>query len=305
MDWLQRLLDGLDEVGSSILRVAYLAALITATAYYFGGMDFGALVVALLHGDFAALVPWVAAFAVETQTYITARRVSKDLHLLASPVLDKVVRRATVRDLWICLGGLGALLGFSMWNQLNYLLSTWTPENGMNLPTLAPYILRAVVLPVLFLFAALMAPQVESIGERMNKEAHRTLVQFLKVLKRQRGDALKRLKKQPVDMSQAIEAVGTAANEKKAATMVALVQAAITTLGSGATPEAAAQEAETKAGMRAAPTTKLPRKGTPQDRCRRAYRTGMGWKQLMTAAQVSESTAKRYVRQFEKEEMTA
>ncbi len=42
-------------------------------------------------------------------------------------------------------------------------------------------------------------------------------------------------------MSQTIEAVGTAANEKKAAQMVGLVQSAITRLSSGAQPEAAAQ----------------------------------------------------------------
>ena len=48
----------------------------------------------------------------------------------------------------------------------------------------------------------------------------------------------------------------------------------------------------------ASPTGKLATKGTPQDRCRRAYRPGMDWKRLKMAAQVSDSTAKRYIKQF-------
>jgi hypothetical protein len=52
--------------------------------------------------------------------------------------------------------------------------------------------------------------------------------------------------------------------------------------------------------MDAPATRTLATKG-PQDRCRRAYRPGMTWKQLKMAAQVSDSTAKRYIKQFAKE----
>jgi hypothetical protein len=130
--------------------------------------------------------------------------------------------------------------------------------------------------------------------DRSGDEAHRT------VLRRQRGQALKVIRQQPVDMTQTMEAVGTAANEKKAATMIGLVQRAIVRLASGASPETAAREAQP-----ALPTQKLAgKRGTPAERCRRAYQQGMGWRQLMTAAQVSESAAKRYVKQFDKEMST-
>jgi hypothetical protein len=114
----------------------------------------------------------VVAFSVEAHTYLTARRFSKNLHTLGSPVLDKVVRRATKRDLIPCLIGLiglVGLLGFSMWNQLNYLLQTWTPNHILGPPPMASYVIRAAAVPLFFLFAALMAPQTETIGERRRR----------------------------------------------------------------------------------------------------------------------------------------
>ncbi len=50
----------------------------------------------------------------------------------------------------------------------------------------------ACMIPTFFVLAAFLAPQAETIGERMNKEAHSTLVQFLKVLRKQRTQARRR-----------------------------------------------------------------------------------------------------------------
>lgn len=155
--------------------------------------------------------------------------------------------------------------------------------------------------PAFFRAAAFLARQAETIGESINREAHRTLVQFLEVPRRQRGQALKVIKNQPVDLSQTLEAVETAANGKKWATIIALVQKAIVEVANGTRPADAARETEAAAGVAAGPTRKPPMKGTTQDRCRRAYRRGLSWRQLMTAAHVSESTTKRYINTFSQE----
>jgi hypothetical protein len=291
---LQRILDWIDEAAGGLIRITYLAAGVTAVAAWFGA---GALP-DWVEGALSVALPWLLAFSFETHTYLTARRVSRNWNLLQSPVLDKVVRSATRRDLIVNIGVLLLLLGFSFWNQLNYNLEHWHPDEAtLMLPLIWEMVIKSAAVPAFFLAAAFLAKQAETIGESMNSEAHRTLVQFLKVLRRQRKQALAVIKKQPVDMSQAIEAVGTAANEKKAATMIGLVQRAIVRLASGTSPEVAAREATpTPVTQRLA-----GKRGTPADRCRRAYRQGMGWRQLMTAAQVSESTAKRYAKQFDKE----
>jgi hypothetical protein len=44
------------------------------------------------------------------------------------------------------------------------------------------------------------------------------------------------------------------------------------------------------------------KQGSAEDRCRRAWRSGMSAKELMRAAQVSESTAKRWRAKFMDEE---
>lgn len=107
-------------------------------------------------------------------------------------------------------------------------------------------------------------------------------------------------------MRTAVEAVGTATNEKKAATMIGLVQQAIVEVANGKQPEVAARQAEVQAEVEAPPTQKLAvKRGTPADRCRRAYRKGTSWQQLKLAAQVSDSTAKRYAKQFAEEAISA
>jgi transposase-like protein len=52
------------------------------------------------------------------------------------------------------------------------------------------------------------------------------------------------------------------------------------------------------------PTLKLDpsKKGTPEDRCRRAFRNGMTPEQLAHAAGVSENTAKRWRTKFMEQE---
>src|SRR5258706_3379534 len=108
---LQRFLDYLDEAAGGFIRLAYLAAGITAVALYFGA---GHLPGVLENGLNAAL-PWILAAAIEVHTYATARRVRAAWQDHAHAALK------------VNLAILGGLLAFSSWNQLNYLAETWSP----------------------------------------------------------------------------------------------------------------------------------------------------------------------------------
>ena len=68
---LTRFLDWLDEAAGGLIRVAYLLAGITAVAVYFGAWHLPLALDATLN----AVLPWALAFALETHTYLTARRV--------------------------------------------------------------------------------------------------------------------------------------------------------------------------------------------------------------------------------------
>jgi hypothetical protein len=113
MSGLALFLDWLDEAAGGFIRLAYLLAGITAVAVYFGAGHLPPAIEASLN----AALPWSLAFAVETHTYITARRVRAAWQ-------DK--QRDALR---VNLAVLAGLLAFSSWNQLNYLSLTWTPPH--------------------------------------------------------------------------------------------------------------------------------------------------------------------------------
>jgi hypothetical protein len=92
--------------------------------------------------------------------------------------------------------------------------------------------------------------------------------------------------------------VTTAAHEKEAGDQLAAVQEAMAFVAAGKTPSEAS---EMPFGEASTPPATL---GSVGDRVRRAYRTGMTWKTLTEKAQVSPSTAKRWVKKFEQKDNT-
>src|SRR5678809_1638470 len=63
---LQRFLDWIDEAASSLIRLTYLLAGITAVAVYFGAGHLPGYIEEPLN----AMLPWLLAFSVETHTYL-------------------------------------------------------------------------------------------------------------------------------------------------------------------------------------------------------------------------------------------
>jgi hypothetical protein len=186
---LSRILDTIDEAAGGFIRLAYLAAGITAVALYFGA---GHLPLALETGLNAAL-PWALAAAIETHTYITARRV-----------------RAAWQDhdagaLKVNLAILAGLLAFSSWNQLGYLVATWTPpQTAIALPPVAAYLVRALVVPAAFMAAAFLAPLAPPITAQLEAEARATLADVFRIARRQRRRMLRHAQRSGRDMTAAL-----------------------------------------------------------------------------------------------------
>ncbi len=192
---LTRFLDWLDEAAGGLIRVAYLLAGITAVAVYFGA---GHLPLAL-DATLNAVLPWALAFALETHTYLTARRV-----------------RAAWQDhdqraLRVNLAVLVGLVAFSAWNQLGYLFGTWSPptHTPLALPVWLAYLVRALVVPVAFLAAAFLAPLAEPIATQIENEARATLADVFKIARKQRRRMLTEAERAGRDMTGAlVELVG-------------------------------------------------------------------------------------------------
>ena len=199
MNWptfnLTALLDWLDEAAGGLIRLAYLAAGVTAVAVYFGAGQLPATVDAA----FNAALPWVLAFALETHTYLTARRV-----------------RAAWQDrdragLQVNAGVLVVLLAFSAWNQLGYLSGVWQPPHAgpLALPTWLAYTVRALIVPAAFMAAAFLAPLAPPITAQIEGEARATLADVFKIARKQRRQMLKEAQAAGRDMTGAlVELVG-------------------------------------------------------------------------------------------------
>lgn len=189
MNRLTRFLDWLDDAAAGFIRLAYLLAGITAVALYFGAGHLPGFIEAPLNGA----LPWTLAAAVETHTYITARR----------------VRAAWQEKAWtalkVNLGILAGLLAFSAWNQLNYLADTWQPPVGaLALPAWLAYLIRALVVPAAFMAAAFLAPMAEPITAQIEAEARATLADVFKIARKQRRRMLKIAERDGRDMTGAL-----------------------------------------------------------------------------------------------------
>ena len=289
---LQRILDWVDEAANGLIRLTYLLAGVTAVAVYFGAGNIPPQVEGVLNNA----LPWLLAFSVETQAYISSRRLAKAYNTLQAPALEDYQKVQAKREMRTQVTILAALMAFSVWNQFNYLASTWHPTSFTGLPVWADYLIRAMAAPCFFMAAAFLTPQAPTIGEAMDQESHKTLRQFLLVLAKQRKTALSKLKERTVDMGDAIQAVADAAHERKAGQMIATVQSALVRLSEGAT----VKEAETIA---LAETTATSKNETAEQRSRRVWKEGMTPKTLATKAGVSERTARRHIRTFRHELM--
>jgi hypothetical protein len=198
---LTRALDWIDEAAGGLIRLAYLLAGITAVAVYFGAGHLPAEAEAILN----AVLPWALAFAIETHTYITARRVRSAWQDMQSATRDgpewSRARDSLRVNIWI----LAALLAFSCWNQLNYLVETWTPPaTAFSLPGWVAYVVRALIVPAAFMCAAFLAPSAAPVAAQVENEARSTLHDVFRIARRQRRKMIRAAERDGRDMTAAL-----------------------------------------------------------------------------------------------------
>ena len=189
MTAIAQFLDWLDEAAARLIRVAYLLAGVTAVAVYFGAGHLPPSVESALNG----ILPWALSFAVETHTYITARRVRAAWQEKQAGALK------------VNLAVLAGLLAFSAWNQLNYLYETWTPPHtALALPGWLAYVVRALVVPGAFMAAAFLAPLAQPVAAQIEAEARNVLADVFRIARRQRKTMLKAAQREGRDMTGAL-----------------------------------------------------------------------------------------------------
>ena len=175
---MTRFLDWLDESAAGVIRIAYLLAGVIAVASYFSDGNVPRSFSDLLN----AILPWALAGALEIHTYLTARRVraawqDRSAASVGSDAHERAGAQMNV-NLWI----LGALLAFSMYNQLQYLAATWTPPHTpLTPPGPWAYIIRAIITPAAFMAAAFLAPVGEGLAVQVQSQAHALAVMTFKV----------------------------------------------------------------------------------------------------------------------------
>jgi hypothetical protein len=209
------------------------------------------------------------AFAVETHTYITARRVRAAWQ-------DK--QREALR---VNLAVLAGLLAFSSWNQLNYLSLTWTPPyTALALPGWLAYVVRALVVPCAFMAAAFLAPLAQPISAQIETEARATLADVFRIARKQRRRMLKQAEADGRDMTGALVELVT---DEELRRVISHAYGAIAPAGSplagGITRGSAASSGESPpthaqegAGAPSQPTRPGPRVAARQRHCRPAQR---------------------------------
>jgi hypothetical protein len=303
MSAVTRFLDWLDEAAGGAIRLAYLLAGITAVAVYFGA---GHLPM-ILEGALNAALPWALAFAIETHTYISARRVRLAWQDRQASTHDAPEWSRASDAMRVNLAILGVLLAFSAWNQLNYLYETWTPQaTTLALPAWAAYVVRALVVPAAFMAAAFLAPSAAPVAAHVfsiARKQRRKLIRQAEADGRDMTGALVELVEDPAARRIIAHAYGAIK-----APMIDAPYAGPLLTSSGTPAQTApeeriieAPEVTPPARLRAvsAPRRRGVRRGARQTasveaKARAAYQPGMSIADLERAAKISRGSAMKW-----------
>lgn len=196
-----RFLDWLDESAAGVIRVAYLLAGVIAVASYFSDGNVPRGLADTLNG----VLPWTLAAALEIHTYLSARRVRAAWQDMQAATLGSDDYERAGRSMRVNLWILGGLLVFSMYNQLQYLASTWTPPHTpLTPPGPLAYLVRAVITPAAFMAAAFLAPIGEGMAAQVQREAHTLSRLAFKAASEQWKRRLREMQRQQQDVTGAL-----------------------------------------------------------------------------------------------------
>lgn len=211
-----RFWDWLDEQGANLIKILYLLYMVTAVAQYFqdGGPSNGNL----LNAIFGSYSSWALAIGLSFHAYVTARRVKSAYVNMAMTRETKVANAEAgnaaaaaknaqeianyLANFRINLGVLITLLGFDIWNQAQYLALNWHPgEHLLSGPDWLQTMIKAVIIPVLFLSLAFLSPAVKTFHEQIQDEASLFAREVFGVARRQWRRQLRAMRRQGQDVT--------------------------------------------------------------------------------------------------------
>lgn len=219
---------------------------------------------------------------------MSVRKLARNYNGLQAPALEDYQREAMKNDMWVQGVSVALLSGFSVWNQASYLAQTWKPDPIFGLPVSVDILIRALGPAVFFFLTSFAAPAAKTIGEKLGDESHKTLGSFLRVLTRQRKRAIKKIDADLTDMSDAINVVAGAANERRAGGVLASVQSAIARLAQGQPVSAPPPQSRSASSIRSTRSA--------LEECRLVWHEGMTPKELAAKVGCSEKTARRHIK---------
>src|SRR6185437_6243296 len=207
--------DWIEEQASSILKILYITYMVTAVATYFSEGAQQADIFKVIFGSYSA---WVLAVALSVHAYFTARNMKTNFVTVAA--LKEARASATaqgegeqvakydqnIAGQWmqfrVNFGFLFLLLGFDIWNQLQYLITNWHPQaTTLSGPVWLQYVIRATIIPVLFLGVAFMTKSIPTLVEQIQHEANIFARDVFNAGRKQWKAGLKRMAAQGQDVT--------------------------------------------------------------------------------------------------------
>lgn len=187
---MHRLLERLDGMASTIVPLAYLAALFLGTAAYFGG--------AVL--NYGAAVGLALACASELHSFLASRRARAAYGALARVSKDdaqyETLRGAVRANVAI----LAALLAFQEFTSIGYTVETFTPAQGF-LPGWLQIGIRGSAVPFLFLLAGFLVPLAVDAGPVLSRASGDMLHKTIKATVKQWNTRIDRARRSGLDLA--------------------------------------------------------------------------------------------------------
>lgn len=210
---MQRTLEKLDGLGSSLVPLLYLVGLSLGTLAYFTGVT----------ADFNLAVGSALAVAAELHSFLQLRRTRASYALYARMAEDDSRRDVAVRGLRVNLGILSGLVAFSAYNSVSFAAATWHPTGIGFLPASVQIAIRGMIVPGLFLLAGFLSPLTADAGALLADASHTMLHKTLRTTLRQWKRRVDKAAHSGLDLAPVAVALMRDAGDEEGARRVALI----------------------------------------------------------------------------------
>lgn len=209
---MNRLLERLDALASTIVPLLYLAGLSLGTLAYFTGIT----------ADFNLAVGSALGFAVECHSFLQLRRTRATYGALSRMAEYDPRREQMARTLRVNISILAVLVAFSAYNATSFAAETWHPIGGF-LPVALQVAIRGLIVPAFFLLAGFLSPLTQDAGALLADASHSMLHKTLRTTLKQWRKRVGRAEKRGLDLAPVAIALMRDAGDEDGARRVALI----------------------------------------------------------------------------------